>query len=206
MTAIFLSLCILEAQGDATLWKITLFFLFFSIPAPNVTTKCVYRPSTHLQTLLPNSVSRHSTLSSDIQQTAGTHCFASTHLTNRPVKDCHVPGATNYLCSLQICVFDDSSVLPVPPPHVTTYLPATVSQASTFIAVFELRWLHVSQTGRRMQSLHQESGHSHLSTFWAHSSALEQDRVMVCFKTCPQFKRHALYSTSKRIQATLIIV
>jgi len=113
-----------------------------------------------------------------------------------------VPGATNYLCSLQICVFNDS--LPVPPPHVTNYLPATVSQASKFIAIFELRWLHISQTGRRMQSLHQASAHSHLSTFWAHSSTLEQDRATVCLKTCPQFKRHALYSTSKRIQATLI--
>lgn len=83
-------------------------------------------------------------------------------------------------------------------------LPATVSQASHFIALFELRRLHISQTGQRMQSLHHASAHSLLSTFWAHSSALEQERVTVSFKTCPQFQRHALYSTSNRIQATLI--
>lgn len=209
MTAIFLSLCILEAQGDATFWKITLFFLSFSIPTPNVTMKCVYRPSTHLQTLLSSSVPRHSTLSSDFQQTAGLHCFASIHLTNRPVKNYHV---LQWKCawSYQLPMFPANlrfqrqSCLPVPPPHVTYYLPATVWQASKFIAVFGFRWLHISQTGRRMQSLHQASAHSHLSTFWAHSSTLEQDRATVCLKTCPQFKRHALYSTSKRIQATLI--
>jgi hypothetical protein len=62
-----------------------------------------------------------------------------------------VPGATNYQCSMQICFFNGSSV-PVPPPHVTIYLPATVSQALIFFAVFELRWLYISQMGRWMQS------------------------------------------------------
>lgn len=83
-------------------------------------------------------------------------------------------------------------------------LPATVSQASLFIALFELRWLRISQTGRRMQSLHHASAHSPLSTFWAHSTALEHGRVTAYFKTCLQFQRHALYSTSNRIHPTLI--
>lgn len=56
---------------------------------------------------------------------------------------------TNVPCK---SVFSTAVCLPLPPPHVTIYLPATVSHALIFFAVFELRRLYISRTGRWMQS------------------------------------------------------
>jgi len=133
-------------MGKPHFEKITSFFSFVSIPTPNVTTRCVCRPSTRMQTLLPNSVpARHSTQSPDFQQTAGIRRFASIHLTNLPVKNYHVLQRkcvwSHHLRTYVPCKYAFSTTVVSSCSSTTrnNLLSATVSHASHFIALFELR-------------------------------------------------------------------